>query len=249
MAALAHGARCESRSPAQTNTSGLPCDFSELNLRAGDRLEPHAGLTDVGQYGRWVLFLATLLFWRASRETARRHRNPVFSPVSGIGTDSVVVVCQACCAQCVWHVWERGWWRVGPDTEDARHKLSGMRLEGFVKAWFRRRCLERPTEGLTRTSDIPPNVLGAKWKPDLALKAGEAKTILFITRDVMGTIAGVFDEASSAAADELVAHSAAIGLAGPVLSGAEHADRLIPRGVRALSTQPNPKPPQTTHRT
>ena len=111
------------------------CDSSELGLRAEDRLELHAGLTDVGLYERLVLFPGTLLFWRVSRETACRHGNTAFSPVLGIGPDSLMV-CQVFCAHCVWHVWERGWWRVGLDTEDARLELSGMRLKGDLKAWF-----------------------------------------------------------------------------------------------------------------
>eukprot|EP00969_Alexandrium_andersonii_P246987 10915701-Alexandrium_andersonii.AAC.1 len=53
-------------------------DMLDLGLRKGDRLEPNDDLPDIGLYESLDAFPRTVLFWRPSRETKVRHRNPLF---------------------------------------------------------------------------------------------------------------------------------------------------------------------------
>ena len=53
----------------------LQQDFPQWGLRADDRLEPSAGLPDIGSFGQAGVPLE-VVFWRREAESLSRHRNP-----------------------------------------------------------------------------------------------------------------------------------------------------------------------------
>ena len=55
---------------------GLRHDIPSLGLLRNDRLEPWEGMLDVGEFDSWDAFPRTVLFWRTSRQTSTKHRNP-----------------------------------------------------------------------------------------------------------------------------------------------------------------------------
>ena len=62
----------------------------ELQLLAGDRLEPHPSMPDVGVIDHCTVPIE-LLFWRPSCESMTRHRNPLFDEDLGITPEETFV--------------------------------------------------------------------------------------------------------------------------------------------------------------
>ena len=59
-------------------------DYAFLGLEKGDRLEPHAALTNIEDFERISEFPVRVSFWRATEEQMAHHRNPLFNPNNGI---------------------------------------------------------------------------------------------------------------------------------------------------------------------
>ena len=69
----------------------LRVDIPDLQLLAGDRLEPHPKMPDVGAIDNFKAVPIELLFWRRSCETMTRHRNPLFDEDLGITAEETFV--------------------------------------------------------------------------------------------------------------------------------------------------------------
>ena len=63
----------------------LNADFPEMDLLKGDRVEPCEELPDIGRLESMKVddFPCRLLFWRASRDSLVRHKNPLFDESIG----------------------------------------------------------------------------------------------------------------------------------------------------------------------
>ena len=59
-------------------------DLPDLNLLSDDRVEPSASFVDVGRDIRELPLPIVITFWRSSRETITKHRNPIFSEATGV---------------------------------------------------------------------------------------------------------------------------------------------------------------------
>ena len=66
----------------------LMCDLPTLGLAKNDRVEPTETLADVGQLEMKPAPLE-VCFWRRSRETSARHRNPLFGHATGLSVECV----------------------------------------------------------------------------------------------------------------------------------------------------------------
>ena len=64
-------------------------DYPPLNLCAFDRLEPSVNLVNVGKWEDLADFPVRLIFWRCSRESVARHRNPLWDPTIGLTLESL----------------------------------------------------------------------------------------------------------------------------------------------------------------
>ena len=72
---------------------GLRHDLPSFGLLKNDRLEPWEGMLDVAEFDSWDAFPRTVLFWRSSRQTSTKHRNPIFSATTGIQPNTSMSVC------------------------------------------------------------------------------------------------------------------------------------------------------------
>lgn len=167
----------------------LKCALPELNLLAGDRLEPSAECPDVGEVEHLGLPV-TLVFWRPSLETITKHRNPLFNRTTGIGLHSLTVdvlhcfylgVLQVHCSRILWALFEADAWstrEAGHSTAQARLQESCTRLQADLAHWCRLRARAYPHEKITLVQDISPYIVGASAEDQkLGLKGGETKTV------------------------------------------------------------------------
>jgi hypothetical protein len=162
---------------------------ADLRLKRGDRLEPCAGLRDVGAFGSLDV-PASLVFWRPTLETLARHRNPIFSADTGITIGSLRVdtlhclylgVFQAHCSAVVWALIDADVWQ----TRDAHHtsaierlQESCVRLQADLHAWQLQAARARPTEAITMIQEFTPKILGEREAQQCKLKGGETKTMM-----------------------------------------------------------------------
>ena len=64
-----------------------------FGLMQNDRLEPNAGLMDVGKLEQVTEFPARVSFWRRSRETLCTHRSPIFVSRLGVTPERSIAIC------------------------------------------------------------------------------------------------------------------------------------------------------------
>ena len=66
---------------------------NDAHLLAGDRLEPSESIPDVGSaFDELQVFPVVAVFWRLSRETICRHRNPLFDSEIGMGSQECLTI-------------------------------------------------------------------------------------------------------------------------------------------------------------
>ena len=159
----------------------LTQSLDELKLHDGDRLEPSAGLTDVGELEN-LAPPASVVFWRPSSESMSRHRNPIFS--TELGLDPA-----RCLTVDILHAMHLGVLKVWAKTTLWAVLLSGiygqrgtaeeqmivalMALRSALMAWYKTRHQEYPNERLTRLNDLTPKMVGAPAAQCLKTKGAE----------------------------------------------------------------------------
>jgi hypothetical protein len=185
-------------------------------LQAGDRLEPSAGLPDVGAFDS-LGAPASVVFWRPSQETITRHRNPLFDDSIGLNIQSLRVdslhclylgVIQTACGAVIQAMLEHdcfGALAEGCTTAESKLQLGLQRFSAGLQAWSRgNRHL-----GLTEVS--------TEITVPLRVKGGEAKTILLYMVDMLPGVAPVLPK-GDAMVQCLVAIKANIScLSGPLV--------------------------------
>jgi len=175
----------------------LRADIPELNLKAGDRLEPSAGCPDTGAFEHLGL-PATVVFWRPGAETLTKHRNPIFNTLTGVTLDTLTVdtlhcfylgVLQVHCSQVIWGLVEGDAWETreaGNTTAPARLQESCTRLQALLARWCRERRRSHPHEVVTDVQEVSPYILGAsREEQKLGLKGGETKTMFLFLHDIL----------------------------------------------------------------
>lgn len=175
----------------------LQRDVPELALRAGDRLEPSIGCPDIGAFEDLVPPV-TVVFWRSSAETLTKHRNPLFSAVTGITIHTLTVdtlhclylgVLQVHCSQVIWGLVAADAWdtrRAGHTTAPARLQESCTRLQAALTTWCRNRRKSHPNEPVTEVQEVTPYILGSSREDQkLGLKGGETKSMFLYLDEVL----------------------------------------------------------------
>ena len=209
----------------------------ELSLEAGDRLEPSAALADIADFEAMEL-PATVVFWRPSRETTTRHRNPLFGPSTGITVKSLCVdtlhclylgVFQVHCAAVAWELIEADAWathREGHTTAPERLQASCIRMQADLHRWCLARKKSHPGDSLTEVQEVTPKMLGTKTEPKLSLKGGETKTFLLFTHDFLqqSTVSVPHKAQMLAAGGALLRHIELLKNAPHVFSDADQQD-------------------------
>ena len=111
-----------------------------LGLLQGDRLEPGRGVTDVSLFEtKQPPFDA--VFWRPSRATVARHRNPLFSEDVGLEVTHMCVdslhtiylgVMLVFCRDLIWSLINADAWETGFTTAEERFVASDRFLSGWL---------------------------------------------------------------------------------------------------------------------
>ena len=169
--------------------------FPEFGLEVGDRLEPSREVPDVALFDAQSTFPLATTFWRASRETKTRHRNPLFDDALGVGYDTLCVdplhclflgAFQEFAAAFLWVLFDANVWGPadGASGEQAI-QLALLRLRSDLKAWISAKRRENPHRGLTEICDMTRKMVGARAEPKLALKGGETKTFVMFLCDLV----------------------------------------------------------------
>ena len=118
--------------------------YPEFGLEVGDRLEPSVENPDILEFDDWVDFPRHALFWRPSRESMARHRNPLFS-VRGVTHKSITVDILHAVYLGVAQVWILGaFWKIMDDNafhvvctdRGTRDVLSAARIRIEIMEWY-----------------------------------------------------------------------------------------------------------------
>ena len=161
---------------------GLRHDLPSLGLLKNDRLEPWGGMLDAGEFDSWDAFPRTVLFWRSSRQTSTKHRNPICSATTGIQPNTSLSVCwlhtlslgplQVYSVHVVHRLVAASAWQVDATTKEAKLAMSVMRMREELTRWYaaERRAGRNPTE----INGLDTRMFGSEVDPQYKLKGAEA---------------------------------------------------------------------------
>ena len=159
----------------------LAYDVPAANLLAGDRLEPSPVLRDVSLFEDLDL-PATVTFWRCADETLTRHRNPVFDETIGVTPSRTLIVdtlhalylgvFNSYCRVAIWFLLTRSIWGSLGTTEE-HLEVAVLCMKSDLMTFYKQRHRRRPTENLTRLSDLTRKMVGTRDKPKLGTKGAE----------------------------------------------------------------------------
>jgi hypothetical protein len=161
----------------------LSDDFAHLGLSRKDRLEPSWGLADVSTFEfRRPPFLAS--FWRRSRETIARHRNPVFSPATGVGLKNIGLdwlhilslgVFQCFCLVLVWDAITANIYNVAGTFQNV-FEITVGRMKNELWQWYSDEAALGRNH--TRCQQLLPAMFGRNTARKFALHGSETNGFL-----------------------------------------------------------------------
>ena len=168
--------------------------IASLGLRAGDRLEPHLGLLDIGEAFDGLNCdngPVMTLFWRPSREYMTRHRNPIFCPELGITPRNSLTVdllhalylgtLQDVAKAALWFLIGRGKWGV-VGTLDERIQVAALKIRFELEQWLKSR--RRSQKQLT-AAHINAKKIGTNSDRKLKLKGAETYTFFLFLLHIL----------------------------------------------------------------
>ena len=179
----------------------LTRSFPDLELEAGDRLEPCPEMPLVESFfTRERPFYA--LFWRRGRETAARHRNPIFArdlgtaPATTIAIDFLHVVALGVCkfwsSRAIHALMDANVWHVR-GTKDVVQGRSVATIKSLLFAWYRGEALEGRGDDHTRVQDLTPGMVGTTYRDPLGLHGAEAVAFTKFLVKLVQEKAGLMD--------------------------------------------------------
>ena len=209
-----------------------------MGLLVGDRLEPSAGLRDIGGLELLATFPADIVFWRRGRESVALHRNPLFSGTLGIDVISVdslhtlhlgvmqTYLCNLCWA--LFHA--NAWHHAGSFVQ--RVQLSVMSMRNELWGWHS----GPENRTLTRCGDLTPEMFGSDGHRKLRMKGAETWSFMLFSQFL------------------LLRHSTSLADAGPAWVDAGNAlvqfvrcCKRNGRRLEAAAVQDAPRTPQCGH--
>ena len=125
----------------------LTRDYEPLQLKAGDRLEPCAELSDVAEFETLHSFPTALTFWRRANETRTRRRCPLFDASIGVTVERLQIdilhtvylgSAQDWCARSMWAMMLADIFDVGRGRTRAEQiELSVLQFRARLFEWYR----------------------------------------------------------------------------------------------------------------
>ena len=183
----------------------LMSDIDELGLLASDRLEPSANLHDVSLLES-AETPVDVVFWRSSRESLTRHRNPLFSDATGLNpmrnltVDTLhavhLGVLKAWCKVAVWFVLDSKLYGAGT-LADERVQRSILALRHDLMKFYAARRGNPSLDPLTEVADLTVKMLGTRSTPSLKLKGAETFGFTAFLVDLLNKHHGHFGQEGS----------------------------------------------------
>ena len=168
----------------------------DLGLEVGDRLVPSPSLEDPGNFDAVVTFPIEVVFWRQSRDSLARNRNPVFdssigvAPVRSLTVDTLhclyLGVFLAFARHLVWLLVLGGAWGDKP-TQDEIIESAVIAIRKELAAWYKRRARDHPDERLTRISKFRRKTIGDRADQKLRTKGAETYGFMMFLLDMLAT--------------------------------------------------------------
>ena len=169
----------------------LKVDLPELQLLAGDRLEPHEKMPDVGVIDDCKTAPIELLFWRRSCETIARHRNPLFDEDLGITPENIFVPdwlhslslgVYKRIINVAWHrFFEMNMFDVDELQRSVRHvfvESCVLRLREKLFAWYRTEAIAGRNH--TRVQNLTAGMVGLSQDHQLGSHGSETNGLFFL---------------------------------------------------------------------
>ena len=161
----------------------LTIDMPVYGLVKGDRLEPSTALFDVMAFDSLDQFPHPVTFWRVSRETNAKHRNPIFDETIGVSVEDTLTVdslhavflgpMKQFVKIVVWHLLlNEAYTSVG--TQDQQVAVSMTMLARELDQWYKARHKARPEEMLTRLQQVSQRIFGKASEQKASIKGAEA---------------------------------------------------------------------------
>jgi len=166
----------------------LKNEIPALALEKGDRLEPSSSLPDVAMFEAKRSYPFTVTFWRRSRETACRHRNPLLL-VPGVGPELLVIdvlhciclgIAQSYLAAVIWLLITSNVWKIHASTTiDSFEENAVLRLHHDIMDFYAtRRPIKHRVEGTTELQDLTMSMLGKRDDKIFKAKGAETKSLI-----------------------------------------------------------------------
>ena len=157
--------------------------FPHLGLDAGDRLAPTLQFPDIADFSPEQA-PREVLFWRPSRATLARHRNPLLSEQTGVtfrslGVDWLHCLSMGVFAHALGHLLrelvDNNAWGVSAGAAQ-REELSVVQLRADLYDWYRREVAagKRPS----KVQSLTLHKLGPSDNPFLGIRGGECNGML-----------------------------------------------------------------------
>ena len=179
----------------------LKVDLPELQLLAGDRLEPHEKMPDVGVIDDCKTAPIELLFWRRSCETIARHRNPLFDEDLGITPENIFVPdwlhslslgVYKRIINVAWHrFFEMNMFDVDELQRSVHHvfvESCVLRLREKLFAWYRTEAIAGRNH--TRVQNLTAGMVGLSQDHQLGSHGSETNGLLFFTNSLLAEFSG-----------------------------------------------------------
>ena len=164
--------------------------WPEYGLKKGDRFEPSPSVPDYALLSERQP--ESMTFWRRSKETSVRHRNPVFSASLGTDLPTAFTVdtmhtwCLGLHAQYVaaalWAVVDTAMFHSpvpqGNASREDHHHKAMLALRQELTAWYKQLARKQPETIVTKVHDLSLEHIGSMNKPELKCKAHETLGLL-----------------------------------------------------------------------
>lgn len=167
----------------------LNINIPRMGLVIGDRLEPSRTLTDISAFAEIQEFPCTVVFWRRSRETRTRHRNPLFDEAIGVTVSILVVdqlhalnlgVVKEFSMHILWELLICNAWRVDERIANEEGlQVACSVIKGELFNWYDARHSADPYEKLSRLQEFKRSMIGSRNARKLRSKAAETKGFYF----------------------------------------------------------------------
>jgi hypothetical protein len=148
-----------------------------------------------------------VVFWRQSRDSLARNRNPLFdatigiAPVRSLTVDTLhclyLGVFLAFARHVVWLLVLGGAWGDKPTIDETiESAVIAIRME--LVAWYKRRARNHPAELLTRVAKFRRKTIGDRSDKKLRTKGAETWGFMLFLLDMLGTRGGSIGPAVAA---------------------------------------------------